>query len=106
MPCGCSYHVAAILSYEAGIAVRSGSFCAQPYVRRLLGREDAGCDPGQLGLVRASFGLATTEDELETLVATLRAIATGDYDGLYVRDPARGCYQPLGWSESPPAFFQ
>lgn len=98
--------VAAMLSYEAGIAVRSGSFCAQPYVRRLLAREEAGCDPGQLGLVRASLGLSTTAAEIDTLVATLHAIAAGDYDGLYERDPARGGYQPIGWSVAPQALFQ
>ncbi len=93
--------VATILSYEAGIAVRSGSFCAQPYVRRLLAREETGCEVGQDGLVRASFGLYSTQAEVNTLVATLRAIAIGDFDGFYKRDPQRGTFQPLGWT--PPA---
>jgi selenocysteine lyase/cysteine desulfurase len=29
--------VAAVLGHESGIAVRSGCFCAQPYVSHLLG---------------------------------------------------------------------
>lgn len=97
--------VAAILSYEAGIAVRSGSFCAQPYVRRLLAREEAGCDPGQDGLVRASFGLYTTEAEVDALVKTLRAVAAGDYDGFYERDQ-RGGYHPTGWTAAPETLFR
>ncbi|PDW01739.1 aminotransferase class V-fold PLP-dependent enzyme [Candidatus Viridilinea mediisalina] len=91
--------VAAMLSYEAGIAVRSGSFCAQPYVRRLLAREEAGCDVGQLGLVRASIGLATSKQEIDSLVATLHAIARGDFDGLYVYDQVTKGYHPHGWNQ-------
>jgi cysteine desulfurase/selenocysteine lyase len=89
--------VAAILSYDYGIAVRSGSFCAQPYVRRLLATEQAGCETGQQGLVRISFGLYTTAEEVGRLVAALRAIAAGDFDGLYELDPRRGSFQPIGW---------
>ncbi|RRR65577.1 MAG: aminotransferase class V-fold PLP-dependent enzyme [Candidatus Viridilinea halotolerans] len=91
--------VAAMLSYEAGIAVRSGSFCAQPYVRRLLARDETGCDVGQLGLVRASFGLATSKHEIDTLVATLHAIARGDFDGLYAYDRENKGYQPHDWNQ-------
>lgn len=98
--------VAAMLSYEAGIAVRSGSFCAQPYVRRLLIREPAGCEPGQPGLVRASFGLATTCAEIDQLATTLRAIAAGDFDGLYERHPVHGGFQPVGWEPERHRLFQ
>ncbi|MEI8167254.1 MAG: aminotransferase class V-fold PLP-dependent enzyme, partial [Chloroflexales bacterium] len=98
--------VAAILSYEAGIAVRSGSFCAQPYVRRLLKLEHAGCEQGQQGLVRASFGLYTTEAEVAQMVSVLHALAAGDYDGLYERNATNGGFQPLGWNEAPQTLFQ
>jgi selenocysteine lyase/cysteine desulfurase len=98
--------VAAMLSYEHGIAVRSGSFCAQPYVRRLLASELTGCEPGQLGLVRASFGLYTAPEDVDRLVAGLRAIAAGDYDGLYERDPAGGGFRPIGWDPALTALFQ
>lgn len=97
---------AAILSYEAGIAVRSGSFCAQPYVRRLLARDEAGCDPGRDGLIRASFGLYSTKAEVDALVMSLRAIAAGDYDGFYARDPQRGGYHPVGWNLAPETLFR
>lgn len=98
--------VAAILSYEAGIAVRSGSFCAQPYVRRLLEIEHVGCDQGLVGMVRASFGLYTTEHEVDQLVDMLHAIATGDYDGFYQRDSEQGNFQPIGWEPPTEPLFQ
>lgn len=98
--------VAAMLSYEYGIAVRSGSFCAQPYVRRLLESERTGCEVGQLGLIRASFGLYSTVEDVDRLVAALRAIAAGDYDGLYERDPAAGGFRPIGWSAAPSELFR
>jgi selenocysteine lyase/cysteine desulfurase len=87
--------VAAILSYEDGIAVRSGSFCAQPYVRRLLDNEQAGCEPGLTGLVRVSVGLATTTDEIDRLARLLHAIAAGSYDDRYTYDEQHGAYVPI-----------
>lgn len=98
--------VAAILSYEFGIAVRSGSFCAQPYVARLLDSQLTGCAPGLQGLVRVSFGLYSSEQDVDALVRALRAIAAGDYDGLYEPDPGRGGYRPLDWEPAPDALFQ
>ena len=94
--------VAAVLSHECGIAVRAGAFCAQPYVRRLLGSESAevGCGPGAqpAGLVRASFGLASRLADVDHLVTALGAIAERAYRGRYVLDPDHGVYQPVGWS--------
>ncbi len=92
--------VAAILSYEEGIAVRSGSFCAQPYVRRLLALEQVGCEPGKAGLVRASIGLDTTGAEIDLLTRALQAITAGSYDGLYRYDARQGAYMPI---DGPPA---
>ncbi|MEW6181815.1 MAG: aminotransferase class V-fold PLP-dependent enzyme [Bacillota bacterium] len=74
--------VADILSREAGIAVRSGCFCAQPYVRRLLS-----VTPGETvirrrnyrssgpGMVRVSFGLYNDRNEINVLIQTLRRVA-------------------------------
>lgn len=73
--------VAKILSYEAGIAVRSGLFCAHPYVQRVLGltkeqiatyREQALPFPG---LVRISLGLYNTYQEADKLLYYVRQIA-------------------------------
>lgn len=101
-----SHLIAAILSYEYGIAVRSGSFCAQPYVRRLLNLDRAGCEQGLPGLVRASFGLYTSEEEVDTLTDALRAIADGRFDGRYTLDQARGGYLPVGWQPELPSLFR
>ncbi len=73
--------LANILSYEAGIAVRNGCFCAHPYVISLLnvGKETIeksinnpkGPRPG---MVRVSFGLYNTKEEIDVFVNTLRKI--------------------------------
>lgn len=72
---------AAILSYEGGIAVRNGCFCAQPYVQKLLGisaeevekriKDSSFPHPG---MVRLSFGLYNTYEEINTLVYILHSI--------------------------------
>lgn len=48
-----------------GIAVRTGHHCAQPLMERL----------GILGTVRASFGLYTTKDEIDVLVAGIERVS-------------------------------
>jgi cysteine desulfurase / selenocysteine lyase len=86
--------LAAILGYEGGIGVRSGCFCAQQYVAHLLGltpadetrrcqARRAGVPWPKPGLVRASFGLYNTCDEVEVLVDMLHRIARGEYRGRY-----------------------
>jgi len=86
--------VAAILGYEGGVGVRSGCFCAQQYVAHLLGltpadedrrlrARQAGRDWPKPGMVRASFGLYNTFDEVDTLVEMLGRIARGEYRGVY-----------------------
>ncbi len=74
--------VAAYLSAEHGIGVRDGRFCAHPLLGRL------GFDAGA---VRASVGVGTTGEEVERLVAAVRALVvegpTARYDvvdGLWV----------------------
>jgi selenocysteine lyase/cysteine desulfurase len=73
--------VASYLANQHGIAVRSGCFCAQPYVQRLLRVspaevKEAFTAPGkpQRGMVRVSFGLYNTKAEVDTLVNALRNI--------------------------------
>lgn len=72
--------VASYLTNEHGIAVRSGCFCAQPYVQRLLGVspaevKQAFATPGkpQRGMVRISFGLYNTKAEVDVLANALHA---------------------------------
>lgn len=70
--------VAEMLSLEGGIAVRSGCFCAQPYVQRLLhipkrDIEKYISNPSLPlpGMVRASFGLYNTQEEIDGFVDLL-----------------------------------
>ncbi len=63
--------LAKILNDEGGIGVRSGCFCAQPYVQKLLNISDETMEKyrrneslPQPGLVRVSFGLYNTYDEV------------------------------------------
>ncbi len=108
--------VASILSNEYGIAVRHGSFCAQPYLRRLLERPDTEIDCGQTasntqppaaspGLVRISFGMYNTLDEIDTLAEALTTIAQHAYQGNYALDPVTGEYQPQGWNLDTRRYF-
>lgn len=95
--------VAAILAEEGAIGVRNGCFCAHPYVIRLLGvdrsryarfrdRVLAGDRSDVPGLVRISFGLHNTADDIDALVAMLRRIARGEHADGYRLDPASGDY--------------
>lgn len=101
--------VAAILSTEAGIAVRNGTFCAQPYVRRLLGLSEAQIEQthqqvtaGSLanlpGLVRVSFGVYNTYAEIDWFIENLHRVVTGTYKGDYQLNPQNGDYCAANWS--------
>ncbi len=74
--------MSAILSYEAGIAVRNGYFCSHPYCENLLGysakdMEALMKDPNSLfpGIVRVSFGLYNNFSEIDKFVYSLNQIA-------------------------------
>ena len=102
--------VAAILGYEAGIGVRSGCFCAQPYVAHLLGRaaERSDWQPGhpvaertdRPGMVRISLGLYNTRGEVDALVHMLERIARRDYCGHYRPAAGSGDYTPAGYDDA------
>jgi selenocysteine lyase/cysteine desulfurase len=90
--------VASRLSYEFGIGVRSGCFCAHPYLMRLLRLDDgqiveyrervrAGQHQLLPGAVRASAGLGTSPQQVKALGAALREIAaTPEAAAEYVLD--------------------
>ncbi len=96
---------AAVLSYEGGIGVRNGCFCAHPYVTSILGvsaeqskqneaailRRDRSRIPGT---VRISFGLYNTKEEIDHLCSMLRKIIKKEYTGKYLLDKERGEYYP------------
>lgn len=72
--------LAKILSYEFGIATRSGCFCAQPYVQRILQISEEEAEKyrkvkiNRPGMVRVSFGLYNTEEEVYKFVQALKII--------------------------------
>jgi cysteine desulfurase/selenocysteine lyase len=74
--------VASALSAEAGIAVRNGCFCSQPYVQKLMKiprneirRRIKNPSLPRPGMVRLSFGLYNTYDEIDVLVQKLYEIS-------------------------------
>jgi selenocysteine lyase/cysteine desulfurase len=100
--------VAAILGHEFGIGVRSGCFCAHPYVLHLLNLTDEESEEHQRrivsgdrsqmpGLVRASFGIYNTPQEVERFLSALSRIAAGQYEGTYHQDMKTGEFKPEGW---------
>ncbi|MEK7153062.1 MAG: aminotransferase class V-fold PLP-dependent enzyme, partial [Patescibacteria group bacterium] len=108
--------VSAILGYEWGIGVRSGCFCAHPYVMSLLGidkRRQQRVRYNLLhrrrdvvpGMVRVSFGLYNTYEEIDRLIEALKAIAHGEH-GAYEVDPATGFYTQVGVTEDLSRYFK
>jgi selenocysteine lyase/cysteine desulfurase len=73
--------VALALSYEGGIAVRNGCFCAQPYIQMLLklSKEEIKAyiedeTKTRPGMVRISLGFYNTFQEIDRLAALLECI--------------------------------
>ncbi|MFQ5435691.1 MAG: aminotransferase class V-fold PLP-dependent enzyme [Anaerolineae bacterium] len=108
--------LAAILGYEGGIGVRSGCFCAHPYVVHLLqlDEEEAGNWRDQMlagdksnmpGMVRASFGCYNNTDDIDRLVEMLKKVAAGEIQGEYELDRATGEYTPVGYRDDFTPFF-
>lgn len=100
--------VAAILGYEHGIGVRSGCFCAHPYIAHLLGLDDVaaaqwlarvrdGDKRGAPGMVRVSFGFYNEVAEVNRLIVAVWAIVEGEIAGTY-RPDRHGEYRPVGRS--------
>ena len=74
--------VAKMFADRWGIAVRQGAFCSHPYVFRLLGIGDAQITQAMLerdfsmpGMVRVSFGIYNTEEEVDILLEAVGRIA-------------------------------
>lgn len=100
--------VAAVLGYEFGIGVRSGCFCAHPYLMKLLEYSEAqaaqvrssilaGDRRAMPGMIRASFGLYNSMGDVDRLVEALLKIRRGEFQGSYHQDPSSGEYFPEGW---------
>lgn len=108
--------VSAILSAEGGIGVRNGCFCAHPYVLKLLGfppEEMQGLwesissgDRRKLpGLVRISFGLYNTREDVDRFMTVLEKIVEGRYEGKYIFNPQESSYWPQGFSPKVEHYF-
>ena len=76
-----SYFLAKNLSEKGGVATRRGAFCAHPYVWRLMDLTDseiaifANCsDIKTAGMVRISFGIYNTEEEVDQFLAMMPEI--------------------------------
>ena len=70
-----SYYLAVALKEVGAVATRRGSFCAHPYVWRLKGYTDEevgafeNCEAAYTpGMVRVSFGIYNTEEEVDRLL--------------------------------------
>jgi selenocysteine lyase/cysteine desulfurase len=108
--------VASRLSAEYGIAVRHGCFCAHPYVVRLLGLADndvaayrdevlRGDHRHVPGAVRASAGLGTSGQDIDSLLAAVSQLAAGAPAPVpYQQDGATGDFFPVtdqdGWRDA------
>lgn len=97
--------LAAMLGHEWGIGVRNGCFCAQPYVRELLGITDAemhaiverltaGDHANVPGMVRFSFGVYNTPDEVDYAIEALAAALAHGPQARYILDPQHHEYVP------------
>jgi selenocysteine lyase/cysteine desulfurase len=106
--------VAAVLAEEGGIAVRSGCFCAQPYVARLLGLSDAelarthraqraGDRSQRPGMVRISLGVYNTPDDVDRAIEMLARIARGEFERRYRVVAATGAWEAIDRGQPLPA---
>lgn len=100
---------AAVLSYEGGIGVRSGCFCAHTYVKELLhvSENDSKLleeailnrDRSNMpGTIRISFGIYNTESEIDRFVDIVKKIARGDYQKDYKLNKEKGEYIPTDFN--------
>lgn len=107
---------AAVLGFEFGIGIRSGCFCAHPYILHLLGlnaqesntiREKmlAGDKSVMPGMLRVSFGLYNTKEEVDILVDALERISKGKYQGVYRVEKSTGEYHPDNWQPDFESYF-
>jgi selenocysteine lyase/cysteine desulfurase len=106
--------LAARLAHEHAIGVRSGCFCAHPYMGRLLGLGEAdvrrfhddvraGLRSRLPGAVRASAGRATSPADIAALGEALRAIAATPEDARHYVTDSRGDVVPRHRAEVPVA---
>jgi len=98
--------IQALLPYEHGIRVRSGCFCAHPYIAHLLGLDTDGAASwlarvrdgdkrNAPGMVRVSFGFYNDIADVNRLLLAVWRIVEGDVAGTF-RSDRHGEYRPVG----------
>jgi len=111
------FQVAAILSAEWAIGVRNGCFCAHPYSTHLLELRDEALrrmhsdimveDRRKLpGMVRISFGMYNSREEVDVLAEALGQIAKSRYHGRYEQDLRSGEFYAAGWKPKFEEYFE
>ncbi|MDH3456948.1 MAG: aminotransferase class V-fold PLP-dependent enzyme, partial [Gemmatimonadota bacterium] len=110
------YLVAAVLGYEGGVGVRSGCFCAHPYVVHLLQLSETeqarwktrvlGGDKSEMpGMVRASFGCYTNTEDIDRFVEMVEHVSRGQFRGQYELHSPSGEYVPTNYNEPLAGYF-
>jgi selenocysteine lyase/cysteine desulfurase len=99
-------YVAAVVGYEHGIGVRSGCFCAQPYIAHLLSLRPAevlaSAETGGIpGMVRVSLGAYNDEGDVDRMAEAVAGVLAGEVRGDYERRPD-GTWAPRGYREPLP----
>ena len=108
--------VAAALAAEYGIGVRNGCFCAHPYLIRLLGLSQCEIEDVRAtmasgdrstvpGLVRISFGMYNSLDDIDQLATALERISAGCLGATYRQDQASGAFVAEGSTMDPADAF-
>ena len=101
---------------EFGIGVRNGCFCAHPLILHLLEVDEEESlrvrdemihnkRDNMPGLIRASFGLYNTMEDVDRFVTALKLISAGKYQGEYIQDVASGEFHPVGWQPDFASYF-
>ncbi len=88
--------IASILSFEEGIGVRAGCFCAHPYLAKLMNFSKEKVEEVKKkiindeidkfpGAIRASLSFYNTEEEIDRLFEILKKIEKGEYSKYYFK---------------------
>ncbi len=104
--------VAAVLSYEGGIGVRNGCFCAHPLILDLQNlkpddiekrkEEILACDRRRVpGMVRVSLGIYNDEEDIRHFLAELDRLARKGPRLKYVQDKNTGAFSPENYAVDP-----
>lgn len=57
------------------------------------------------GMVRVSFGLYNSTEDIDALIEALKQILQRDYAGNYLQDRGSGEFSPKGWDPDFERFF-